>query len=85
MKKSVIAVIAAGVAAAALAVSPALAAKVDKMDAKSITVAGKTYKTSNKRTKVMISGKEGKLDAVKVGMDCTVKDKAGEAESLDCK
>lgn len=84
MKKSVIAVIAAGVAAAALTVSPALAAKVEKMDAKSITVGGKTYGVSGKRTKVMIKGKAGTRDAIKVGMDCTVKG-TGEASEIDCK
>ncbi|HZS64167.1 MAG TPA: hypothetical protein VFA53_06695 [Xanthobacteraceae bacterium] len=83
MKKSVVAVLAAGFAAAVLA-GPALAAKVDKVDAKSITIGGKTYKTSNKRTKVMINGAAGKLDAIKVGMDCTAKG-GDEASEIDCK
>jgi len=83
MTKS-ISLIAAAVAVAALTTAPALAAKVEKVSSKSITVGGKTYSVSGKRTKVMISGKAGSRDAIKVGMDCDVKG-TGEASEISCK
>jgi hypothetical protein len=86
MKKSVIAVIAAGIAASAMVASPALAAKVEKWDGqKDITVGGKSYTVSGKRTKVTIKGKAGSRDAIKVGMDCSVKAKGKELTSISCK
>ena len=76
----------AGVATFALAVSPALAAKVEKSDGKNITVGGKEYTLSGSRTKVTIKGAAGSREAVKAGMDCTVSGPAGgEATSVDCK
>lgn len=75
----------AGVAAM-LAVSPALADKVEKADGGNITVGGKQYKVSGSRTKVTIKGAAGTRDAIKVGMDCTVTGPAGgEASAVDCK
>jgi hypothetical protein len=76
----------AGVATLALAVSPALADKVEKADGGAITVGGKEFKLSGSRTKVTIKGAAGTRDAVKAGMDCTVTGPAGgEATAVDCK
>ena len=73
-------------AAIAFIVSPALADKVEKAEGGSITVAGKEYKLSGSRTKVMIKGAAGTRDDVKAGMDCTVTGPAGgEASAVDCK
>ena len=69
-----------------LAVSPALADKVEKAEGGSITVGGKEYKLSGSRTKVMIKGAAGTADAITVGMDCAVTGPAGgEASAVDCK
>jgi hypothetical protein len=76
----------AGIASFALAVSPALAEKVEKAENNTITVAGKEYKLSGSRTKVTIKGAAGTREAITVGMDCTVTGPAGgEASAVECK
>jgi hypothetical protein len=85
MSKS-ISMVFAGLATAALAVSPALAAKVEKVADKNITVGGKTYEISNSRTKISIKGAAGKRESIKAGMDCTVSGSpGGEASAITCK
>lgn len=87
MTKTMISVIAAGIAATVLSVGPALAAKVEKYDGrKEITVGGKSYQISGSRTTVKIKGAAGDRGAIKVGMDCAVKGPAGgELSEIDCK
>lgn len=67
------------------ATSPALAAKVTAWDGRDkITVGGKTYEVSGKRTKVTIKGGASSRDYIKVGMDCSVTG-GKEAASITCK
>jgi hypothetical protein len=76
----------AGMAVTALLVSPALAAKVDKVADKNVTVGGKTYEISNSRTKITIKGATGNREGIKAGMDCTVTGSPGaEASAIACK
>ena len=57
------------------------------MDGKDkITVGGKTYEVSGKRTKVTIKGAASSRDYIKAGMDCTISGPAGgEATAISCK
>ena len=73
--------------AASLAAGPALAGKVTAWDGREkITVGGKSYEFSGKRTSVTIQGAASNREALKVGMDCTVTGPAGgEAKSISCK
>jgi len=74
-------------AAASVAVAPAMAAKVTAWDGRDkITVGGKSYEVSGKRTKVTIGGAASSRDSLKVGLDCTVSGPAGgEATAINCK
>ena len=72
---------------ATLAAGPAHAGKVTAWDGKDkITVGGKTYEVSGKRTKVTIKGAASSRDSIKAGMDCTISGPAGgEATAISCK
>ena len=72
---------------ATLAAGPAYAGKVTAWDGKDkITVGGKTYEVSGKRTKVTIKGAASSRDYIKAGMDCTISGPAGgEATAISCK
>ena len=85
MRKLVAVLVAASVSAV-LAAGPALADKVTAWDGHDkITVGGKTFEVSGKRTKVTIKGAAGTRDALKVGMDCKVSGAAGaEAAAISC-
>lgn len=79
-----------GLAAAAfvttVAIGPALADKVTAWDGREkITVGGKKYEISGKRTKVTIKGAASTREMLKVGMDCKVSGPAGgEATAISC-
>ena len=80
-------IVAAGLVSTSFAITPALAGKVTAFDGReNITVDGKKYEISGKRTKVTIKGAAGTREAIKVGMDCSVSGPAGgEATSISCK
>jgi hypothetical protein len=68
------------------AVGPALADKVTAWDGRDkITIGGKQYEISGKRTKVTIKGAAAIREMLKVGMDCKVSGPAGgEATAIAC-
>lgn len=86
MKKLIVAA-AFGFAAASIAAGPALADKVTAWDGRDkITVGGKRYEVSGKRTIVTIGGANSSRAALKVGMDCKVTGiPGGEASAIACK
>ena len=85
--KKLIVTAAFGFVAASIAAGPALADKVTAWDGREkITVGGKKYEVSGKRTSVTIKGAASNREALKVGMDCTVTGPVGgEAKSISCK
>jgi hypothetical protein len=85
--KKLIATVTFGFAAASFAIAPAMAGKVTAWDGRDkITVGGKTYEVSGKRTKVTIGGAASSRDYLKAGMDCSVSGPAGgEATAITCK
>jgi hypothetical protein len=84
--RKLVAVLVAGSVSAVLVAGPALADKVTAWDGKDkITVGGKTFEVSGKRTKVTIKGAASTREALKVGMDCKVSAAAGaEAAAISC-
>jgi hypothetical protein len=79
-------ILAAAAFAATVAVAPALADKVTAWDGRDkITIGGKKYEVSGKRTKVTIKGAAATREMLKVGMDCKVSGPAGgEATAISC-
>jgi hypothetical protein len=79
-------ILAAAAFAATVAVGPALADKVTAWDGRDkITIGGKKYEVSGKRTKVTIKGAAATREMLKVGMDCKVSGPAGgEATAISC-
>ena len=85
VNRTVLALAAAGFVTT-VAIGPALADKVTAWDGRDkITVGGKKYEVSGKRTKVTIKGAAGTREQLKVGMDCKVTGPAGgEATAIAC-
>jgi hypothetical protein len=85
--RKVLTIVAAGLVSTSFAVAPAFAGKVTAWDGRDkITIDGKKYEVSGKRTKVTIKGAAGTREAIKVGMDCTASGPAGgEATAITCK
>jgi hypothetical protein len=79
-------VLAAAAFVSTVAIGPALADKVTAWDGRDkITVGGKQYEVSGKRTKVTIKGAAATREQLKVGMDCKVSGSAGgEATAISC-
>ncbi|HET7681039.1 MAG TPA: hypothetical protein VFK79_13020 [Xanthobacteraceae bacterium] len=85
--RMVLTIVAAGLVSTSFAVAPAFAGKVTAWDGRDkITVDGKKYEISGKRTRVTIKGAASTREALKVGMDCSVSGPAGgEATAITCK
>lgn len=85
MKKTIVA-LAAAAFVTTVAIGPALADKITAWDGRDkITVGGKKYEVSGKRTKVTIKGAAGTREMLKVGMDCKVSGPVGgEATAISC-